>query len=156
MTDATIHLPIKRLAPSAILPTYGSAFAAGMDLHALLPVELPDQGLTIAPGERKLIQTGISVAIPAGWYGRVAPRSGLAYKHGIDVLAGVIDSDYRGEIGVILLNTGSEAFVVRHGDRIAQLVIERAPQASLVEVDDLPATDRGAGGFGSTGVAARS
>src|SRR3546814_6930223 len=127
-----------------------------MDLHAWIPEgEGAERILTIAPGQRMLIKSGIAPVIPTGWYGRVAPRSGLALKHGIDMLAGVIDSDYRGEIGIILLNTSDQPFVIQHGDRVAQFIIEQAPQVDIRELDDMTSSDSGAGGFGSTGVAAR-
>ena len=99
-----------------------------------------------------IVQTDLAVAIPAGHYGRVAPRSGLAVKHFIDVGAGVIDSDYRGAVGVVLFNHSADDFHIKHGDRIAQLIIEKISTPAVVEVDDLDATERGAGGFGSTGV----
>ena len=143
-------LKVKRLNADARLPAYGSDGAIGMDLvAALLPLPLTT---IIEPGYHRLIPTGISVAIPSGFYGRIAPRSGLALKHGIDVLAGVIDSDYRGEIGVILINHSDKPFDIRHGDRIAQLILERAERLPVVEVDDLDDTSRGAQGFGSTGL----
>ena len=137
----------KCLSPSAQLPTRGSGKAAGMDLHAA-------EACTIPRGGRGLVKTGLAVAVPELTYGRVAPRSGLAYKKGIDVGAGVIDEDYRGEVGVILFNFGEQAFEVKVGDRIAQLILERivAPPIELV-VGELPRTNRGSGGFGSTGVA---
>ncbi len=150
----------KRLTPSAILPTYGSTGAAGLDLAAdlllrgapIAPAEGGVPQMVIEAGQRALVPTGISMAIPAHLYGRVAPRSGLALKSGIDTLAGVIDSDYRGEIGVMLLNTSDNPFTIRHGDRVAQLVIERVATAFLIEVDSLGGSSRGDGGFGSTGV----
>ena len=107
--------------------------------------------MIIEPGQRGLIKTNIAVSIPESYYGRVAPRSGLSYKKGLDVLAGVIDSDYRGDIGVILLNTGSETFKANLGDRIAQLIIEKCHKASWKEVNDLSDSVRSSGGFGSTG-----
>ncbi|PWN51790.1 putative dUTP pyrophosphatase [Violaceomyces palustris] len=130
--------------PLAKLPTRGSASAAGYDLYA-------SERVTIEKGKRKVVQTGISLAIPEGCYGRVAPRSGLASKHGIDVGAGVIDSDYRGLLGVLLFNFGESDFAINEGDRIAQLVIERIATPEVEEVDSLDETVRGAGGFGSTG-----
>lgn len=133
------------------LPAYETPQSAGMDLSAAL-----DEGeeLVLAPGARALVPTGIAVALPAGYEAQVRPRSGLALKHGVTVLnaPGTIDADYRGEIGVILINTGSADFVVARGMRIAQLVVAPVRQALLVEVDRLGATERGAGGFGSTGV----
>lgn len=141
-------LLVKRLHPDASLPVYGSGQAAGMDLHAYCPGE----EIVLNSGERQLIKSGIAVAIPEGFYGRIAPRSGLAFKNGIDVMAGVIDSDYRGEMGVILINLGNADFKIKHGDRIAQMIIEIAPQMEVIEVENLDDTERGAGGFGSTGV----
>jgi dUTP pyrophosphatase len=143
-----IHIPIKLLSRNAQMPHYGSSDAAGMDLYA----DVGDLGVVqINPGERKLIKTGIAMAIPPGYYGRVAPRSGLAMKNGIDIMAGVIDGDYRGEVGAILINFGSAAFNVHTGDRIAQLILERYAPAYTYKVGVLPGTKRGTGGFGSTG-----
>ena len=125
-------------------PARGSEHAAGADLHAAADI-------TLAPGERALVPTGLQLAIPAGHVGLVWPRSGLAVRHGIDTLAGVIDSDYRGEVRVLLVNHGAEPFAIRRGDRIAQLLIQRVERAEFVPVAELPASDRGEGGFGSTG-----
>lgn len=135
----------KRLTAQAKAPVRGSEQAAGLDLCS-------DQQYRIAPGARQLISTGIAVEIPAGYYGRIAPRSGLAVKNGIDVGAGVVDSDYRGEVKVLLFNFGSEEFVVNVGDRIAQFIIEPYSSVSVVETKVLETTDRGQGGFGSTGI----
>jgi dUTP pyrophosphatase len=134
------------------LPVYHSEDAAGMDLPAALA-----ESVTLAPGKRALIPTGWSFAIPAGFEGQVRPRSGLAMKHGITVLntPGTIDADYRGELKVVLANFGDEDFVVRHGDRIAQLVISPVAKASLRVVTSLDTTIRGDGGYGSTGIAAK-
>lgn len=128
------------------LPAYQTAGAAGLDLRADEPVEL-------APGERRLVPTGIAVAIPTGWEGQVRPRSGLALRHGLGMpnTPGTIDSDYRGEVGVILINWGSETVRIPRGERIAQLVIAPVGRAVLHEVTGLPESDRGSGGFGSTG-----
>jgi dUTP pyrophosphatase len=128
------------------LPRYQTAGSAGMDLRADEPVDL-------APGERRLVPTGIAVAIPPGWEGQVRPRSGLALKLGLGVAnaPGTIDSDYRGEVGVILVNWGQERVRLPRGERIAQLVLAQVTQGSLVEVAVLPGTGRGGGGFGSTG-----
>jgi dUTP pyrophosphatase len=128
------------------LPRYQTAGAAGMDLRADEPVDL-------APGERRLVPTGIAVAIPAGWEGQVRPRSGLALKLGLGIAngPGTIDSDYRGEVGVILVNWGQEPVRLSRGERIAQLVVAPVTRGSLVEVAELPGTGRGGGGFGSTG-----
>ena len=128
------------------LPRYQTAGAAGMDLRADEPVDL-------APGERRLVPTGIAVAIPPGWEGQVRPRSGLALKLGVGLAnaPGTIDSDYRGEVGVILVNWGQERVRLPRGERIAQLVVGQVTQGALVEVAELPGTGRGGGGFGSTG-----
>jgi dUTP pyrophosphatase len=128
------------------LPRYQTAGSAGMDLRADEPVDL-------APGERRLVPTGIAVAIPPGWEGQVRPRSGLALKLGLGIAnaPGTIDSDYRGEVGVILVNWGQERVRLPRGERIAQLVLAQVTQGSLVEVAVLPGTGRGGGGFGSTG-----
>ena len=132
-------------------PAYASEGAAGIDLHAALA---PGQKLVLEPGARDLIPTGLSIALPRGYEGQVRPRSGLAAEHAVTVLnaPGAVDSDYRGEIKVILINLGAQAFEIVRGLRIAQLVIAPAPHVTLVEVDDLDATERGAGGFGSTGL----
>ena len=128
------------------LPRYQTEGAAGMDLRADEPVDL-------APGERRLVPTGIAVAIPPGFEGQVRPRSGLALKLGIGLVnaPGTIDSDYRGEVGVILVNWGADAVRLARGERIAQLVIAPVARATVVEVAELPGTGRGGGGFGSTG-----
>jgi dUTP pyrophosphatase len=137
------------------LPSYQSASAAGLDVHAAVPADAP---LTIAPGEWKAVETGFAMALPLGTEAQVRPRSGLAMRHGITVLntPGTIDADYRGEVQVLLINLGGEPFVVRRGDRIAQLVIAPVLHASVVEAADLDSTARGAGGFGSTGIQPRS
>lgn len=136
--------------PDLPLPSYATPGAAGLDLLAAVGAGDP---LVLEPGERALIPTGIAMALPAGYEAQVRPRSGLALKHGVTVLnsPGTIDSDYRGEIGVILLNTGKAPFTIGRGERIAQLVIAPVSQAELAEVSALPETARGAGGFGSTG-----
>lgn len=144
-----MQLRVNLLHPDAFLPKYGSEGAAGMDLSAYLPT----YSLTLPPGERAIVPTGISIELPTNnMYARVAPRSGLAARMGIDVLAGVIDSDYRGEIGVVLVNHGHVDFEITHGDRIAQLIIERILHPEIVQVGALSETQRGSGGFGSTGV----
>jgi dUTP pyrophosphatase len=132
------------------LPAYETGGSAGMDLRAALAEEAP---LTLAPGARALVPTGLRIALEPGYEAQVRPRSGLALKHGLTCLnaPGTIDSDYRGEVGVILINHGQEPFVIRRGERIAQLVIARHEQATLVEVEALDETARGTGGFGSTG-----
>ena len=133
------------------LPAYQSPQAAGMDLLAAVAADAP---VTIAPGHRALIPTGLAVALPEGSEGQVRPRSGLAIRHGISVLnsPGTIDADYRGEIGVILINLSHESFVVSRGMRIAQLVIMPVIRARIQEVDKLDETPRGGAGFGSTGI----
>ena len=136
---------IKKLLENAVIPTKGSEGAAGYDLYAT-------DSYTLKPGERRLFKTGISMAIPSHMYGRIAPRSGLAYKSGIDVMAGVIDSDYRGDIGIILVNLGHEDFVVKSGNRIAQFIFESLAYVDyFTEVNDLDDTVRGDGGYESTG-----
>lgn len=140
----------KKLNEFATIPSYGSSGAAGMDLHANFRAEGFGM-INLEPGDRRLIKTGIAASIPLSTYARVAPRSGLAYKHGIDVMAGVIDEDYRGDIGVILINHGNEPVVIQHGDRIAQLIVTNYTACAAIESDTLPDTDRGSGGFGSTG-----
>ena len=138
------RLLFKRLHPDAKLPSRGSTHAAGLDLCAI-------ERVTLAPGARAAVRTGLAVAIPSGFYGRVAPRSGLAVRNGIDVLAGVIDADYRGEILCALVNHGSESFEIEPGARIAQLVLEAIATPEPAWSEDLEETERGAGGFGSTG-----
>ena len=138
-------LRVKKLVPEAVLPTRGSPGAAGYDLVAT-------QGLVILPGQRSLVSTGISVELPPGTYGRVAPRSGLSVKNGLHVGAGVIDPDYRGEIKVLLYNHGAEPWMCKPGYRVAQLVIERCETPEVEEVEKLDETERGEGGFGSTGI----
>jgi len=131
-------------------PAYETSGSAGMDLRAAVAEEAL---LTLEPGARALVPTGLKIALEPGFEAQVRPRSGLALKHGLTCLnsPGTIDSDYRGEVGVILINHGQEPFVIRRGERIAQLVIARHEQAELVEVEALDDTARGAGGFGSTG-----
>ena len=147
---AAPYLSIKLLRPGAVVPTRGNPHDVGLDLYAL--VEGRENGIRLCAGDRKLIPTGIAIAVPQGYYGRIAPRSGMAVKHGIDVLAGVVDPGYRGEIFVLLLNTGSEMVWVRNGDRVGQLIIEAAASLAPLVVTDLGATVRGASGFGSTGL----
>jgi len=133
-----------KLHPAARLPTRGSRGAAGLDLYSI-------EEVTLGAGERAAVRTGLSVAIPEGFYGRVAPRSGLAVRSGLDVLAGVVDSDYRGEILCALINHGREPLTLEAGARIAQLVIERIASPEPAWAENLGETERGAGGFGSTG-----
>ena len=145
-------LRIERLphAKGLRLPAYETGGSAGMDLRAAVPENAP---VTLAPGTRALVPTGLKIALEPGFEAQVRPRSGLALKHGLTCLnsPGTIDSDYRGEVGVILINHGQEPFVIRRGERIAQLVIARHEQAAMVEVAALDYTARGSGGFGSTG-----
>ena len=131
------------------LPAYATLLSAGMDLRANL-----EASVVLHPMERKLIKTGLFIALPEGFEAQVRPRSGLALKHGITVLntPGTIDADYRGEIGVVLINLSQEDFVIEDGERIAQMVIARHEQAELVVVEELDETERGAGGYGHTGV----
>jgi len=137
-------LRFKQLDPRAVLPKRGSVLAAGLDVCGIEDVE-------IAPKQRVMARTGLAVAIPPGFYGRVAPRSGLAVKSGLDVLAGVIDSDYRGEIVCVLYNTGDETIKLPAGSKICQLIIEQIITPDATWATDLDETARGAGGFGSTG-----
>jgi dUTP pyrophosphatase len=135
----------KKLHDNAVVPTRGSEFAAGLDLSSV-------ESIVIEPGDRAIVATGLAVIIPNGTYLRIAPRSSLAAKHGIDVLAGVVDSDYRGEIKVILANFGREPFAVMPGERIAQAILEQCVIADVETVEELTDTDRGTAGFGSTGI----
>ena len=130
------------------LPTYATEHSAGMDLRANLEVSI-----ILAPGQRALIPTGLFLELPEGTEAQVRPRSGLAFKHGVTVLnaPGTIDADYRGEVGVLLINHGQEPFEVKDGERVAQLVVARYVRVALEESDDLRSTERGAGGFGHTG-----
>ncbi|HAO41832.1 MAG: dUTP pyrophosphatase [Afipia broomeae] len=151
MTSA-ITVEVQRLphAEGLALPAYQSAHAAGLDLLAAVPEDTP---LTMQPGQRALVPTGLMIAVPPGHEAQVRPRSGLAFKHGVTVLnsPGTVDADYRGEVSVLLINHGDEPFTIRRGERIAQLVIAAVTQANLVVVAALTSTDRGSGGFGSTG-----
>jgi len=133
-----------------IVPKQQTTHAAGFDLQADIP---EGEVLTIYSGQKQLVSTGLSMAIPVGWEGQVRPRSGLAYKHGVTVLnsPGTIDSDYRGDIGVILINHSEMPVYINRGDRIAQLVFNEVPTVSFDIVKELPSTDRGTSGFGSTG-----
>ncbi|HEV2800074.1 MAG TPA: dUTP diphosphatase [Pyrinomonadaceae bacterium] len=138
-------LKFLRLHPAARLPARGSEGAAGLDLFSVEEVTLEAQG------GRAAVRTGLAVAIPSGFYGRIAPRSGLAVRHGLDVLAGVIDSDYRGEIVCALVNHGRDPLTLESGQRIAQLIVEAINTPDAAWADALDETERGAGGFGSTG-----
>jgi dUTP pyrophosphatase len=152
--DASVRVRIARLrgAEDLPLPSRATSGSSGFDLHAAV-----DTDQTIAPGDRALIPTGLRIAVPPGYEAQVRPRSGLALRHGIVLpnAPGTIDSDYRGEIRVILLNAGTEPFAVRRGDRIAQLVIAPVARAAFELVDELDGTARGAGGFGHTGTRAK-
>ncbi|MCE6957770.1 dUTP diphosphatase [Cereibacter sphaeroides] len=137
------------------LPSYETAGAAGADLRANLPPEVRAEGLLLPPMQRVLVPTGLRLEIPAGFEAQIRPRSGLALKNGISLpnTPGTIDSDYRGPLGVLLVNLGAEPFRIAHGDRIAQMVVAPVVQAGFQLVDDLGETARGTGGFGSTGIA---
>ena len=132
------------------LPAYQSAHAAGLDLLAAVPEDSP---LVLSPGQRALVPTGLTIALPSGYEAQVRPRSGLASKHGVTVLnsPGTVDADYRGEIGVLLINHGAVPFPIRRGERIAQMVIAQVTRAELAVVPSLSSTERGDRGFGSTG-----
>jgi dUTP pyrophosphatase len=150
--SATVKVDICQLphAEGLALPAYQTADAAGLDLLAAVPAESP---LILAPGKYAMVPTGLTIALPSGYEAQVRPRSGLAAKQGVTVLnsPGTIDADYRGEISVILINHGDAPFAIRRGERIAQMVIAPVVQAALVAVNSLSDTDRGGGGFGSTG-----
>ena len=139
-----MKLIVKRRSPKATLPRRASAKAAGYDLCSAVACK-------IAKGQRMIVSTELSITVPEGTYGRIAPRSGLAVKHGINVLAGVIDRDYTGEVGVVLVNHSDEPFVINEGDRVGQLIMEKIETPEVEEVEELEATERGEGGFGSTG-----
>lgn len=135
---------VKKLSDTAIIPTRGSEVSAGWDLYASQEVVVPARG-------KAIIATDIAIAVPVGFYGRVAPRSGMAWKKHTDIGAGVIDADYRGPIGVVMFNHSDEDLQIESGDRVAQLVIEQISMAPLTEVESLDDTERGEGGYGSTG-----
>jgi len=141
-----LRVPVLRMDTDLPLPAYARADDAGLDLHAA-------EAVTLAPGARALVPTGLALAIPAGFAGFVLPRSGLALRHGVTLLntPGLIDAGYRGEIKVLLVNHGAEPVVLNRGDRVAQLVVQRVEQVALAPVSELPDSARGAGGFGSTG-----
>ena len=152
MSAAPFTVRVRRVRPgTTLLPRYMTSHAAGMDLLADL-----EEPVTLLPGERALIPTGIALALPDGCEAQIRPRSGLALKHGVTLVntPGTIDPDYRGEIGVILINHGADPFTVHPGDRIAQMIFARFERADLVEVEELEETARGEGGFGHTGVKA--
>lgn len=146
----TVTIALTRLAHSEglALPSYATEHSAGMDLLAAVK-----ENVTLAPGERKLVPTGLLIALPEGYEAQIRPRSGLAFKHGISLVnsPGTIDADYRGEVGVLLINLGQQPFVVERGMRIAQMVIAPYTRAQFSEMLELPTTERGQGGFGSTG-----
>ena len=150
--SSTVKVEIRQLphGEGLPLPEYQSAHAAGLDLLAAVPADVP---LILAPGQSALVPTGLSIALPPGYEAQVRPRSGLAAKHGVTVLnaPGTVDADYRGEIGVLLINHGDAPFTIRRGERIAQMVIAPVARAELVAATALPDTGRGSGGFGSTG-----
>jgi len=148
--DQPVTVAFKRLPHGEDLPmpAYETAEAAGMDIPAAV-----DQDITLAPGERRLVPSGFAIALPAGYEAQIRPRSGLALKHGISIVnaPGTIDADYRGEIGVILINLGDRPFAISRGQRIAQLVVAPVTRAHMEAVEVLPESERGSGGFGSTG-----
>ena len=150
--SATITIDVRRLphGEDLALPIYQTAHAAGLDLLAAVPDDTP---FILAPGRHALIPTGLTIALPLGYEAQIRPRSGLAAKHGVTVLnaPGTVDADYRGEVCVLLINHGDAPFTIRRGERIAQMVITEVTRAELVAVTTLPQTDRGSGGFGSTG-----
>ena len=150
--STTVKVEIRQLphGEGLPLPAYQSAHAAGLDLLAAVPEDAP---IVLAPGKYALIPTALTIALPSGYEAQVRPRSGLAAKHGITVLnsPGTVDADYRGEIGVLLINHGKAPFSIRRGERIAQMVIASVVRAELVPATMLSATERGSGGFGSTG-----
>ena len=150
--SATVKVEIQILphGEGLALPAYQSAHAAGLDLVAAVAQDSP---LTLAPGQHALVPTGLTIALPPGYEAQVRPRSGLAAKHGVTVLnaPGTVDADYRGEIGVLLINHGGAPFTIHRGERIAQMVIAPVTRAELVAAAALSATERGSGGFGSTG-----
>jgi dUTP pyrophosphatase len=150
--SVTVKIDISQLphGEGLALPAYQSVHAAGLDLLAAVPEGSP---LILAPGQHALVPTGLTIALPPGYEAQVRPRSGLAAKHGVTVLnsPGTVDADYRGEIGVLLINHGEAPFTIRRGERIAQMVIASVVRAELVPVISLVSTERGSGGFGSTG-----
>lgn len=154
MSDITVAVSHTEAADRQVpLPAYETEGAAGMDLRANLPPESRNNGVTLEPGARAIVPTGLTLAIPKGFEAQIRPRSGLAFKHGITLAnaPGTIDSDYRGPLGVILINLGAEAFHIAHGDRIAQILFAPVVRAVWDERPSLDTTGRGAGGFGSTG-----
>lgn len=148
-----MKIKIQKIRPNAILPDYQTAESACMDLHACI-----DEPIVIKPMERALVPTGLSIELPPGYESQIRARSGLAYKYGVGLTNGMgtIDADYRGEYGVLLINHGDEAFVIEPDMRVAQLLIQRYDRIEWDEVDELSETERGAGGFGSTGTSVKS
>jgi dUTP pyrophosphatase len=150
--NSTVTIDVRQLphGEGLALPTYQTAHAAGLDLLAAVPDHAP---LVLAPGRHALVATGLTIALPSGYEAQIRPRSGLAAKHGVTVLnaPGTVDADYRGEIGVLLINHGEQPFTIRRGERIAQMVIAKVARAELVTALALPESGRGSGGFGSTG-----
>ena len=142
-----MNIAVKKLKQTAVLPQYQTDQAAGMDLHACL-----DEPIILAPMERKMIPTGLAIALPGGYEAQIRARSGLSIKHGITMVNGIgtVDADYRGEIGVLVINLGTEAFTIEPGMRIAQMVIAKYERVSWQESEELNETARGEGGFGST------
>ena len=151
--SATVKVEIQQLphGKGLALPAYQSTHAAGLDLLAAVPEDAP---MVLLPGQHAMIPTGLVIALPAGYEAQVRPRSGLAAKHGVTVLnsPGTVDADYRGEVCVLLINHGDQPFPIRRGERIAQMVIAPVTQVELVPANSLSTTDRGSGGFGSTGL----
>ena len=143
-----VSVKIKRFADDLPLPAYHSDLAAGVDLYAAVETEV-----VLQPGERRLIPTGIAIALPQGYEAQVRPRSGLALKHGISMVntPGTVDADFRGELSVILINHGHEPFTIRRGERVAQMIINKVARAQFEVIDELSVTVRGSNGFGSTG-----
>ncbi len=146
-------MPLDHFDAALALPAYETAGAAGMDLRASLHADDRAEGIPLPSGGRMLVPTGLAMAIPPGFEAQIRPRSGLAARHGLTQLnsPGTVDSDYRGEIMVLMINHGAETYLVRHGERIAQMVIAPVVQAAMARVDALPDSVRGTGGFGSTG-----
>lgn len=153
MTETLEIMRLENHDPALALPAYESASAAGMDLRACLSEEMREDGLALPPQGRALVPTGLAIALPPHCEAQIRPRSGLALRHGITVLnsPGTIDADYRGEVGILLVNLGAEPVTIMHGDRIAQMVVAPITQATVRIVGTLDKTERGAGGFGSTG-----
>lgn len=150
--SAVVRVDVRQLphGHGLALPAYQTAHAAGLDLLAAVPEDAP---LVLLPGQHAMVPTGLTIALPDGYEAQVRPRSGLAAKHGVTVLnaPGTVDADYRGEINVLLINHGTEPFTIRRGERIAQMVIASVARAEFMPTVQLSATDRGSGGFGSTG-----